>query len=108
MHYKTKLQKYHIISLLKRTSDYKTQASYIYDLPGMIGVLSFPCLRPFGKDKWTSSPTTRPNAAPILKTGMKLPEGTGIVEHTMEKNHWKNSTTYNKCETSLLIGSGFP
>jgi hypothetical protein len=35
-----------------------------------------------------SSPTIRPNAAPILKTGIKLPEGTGIVEPIIENTNY--------------------
>lgn len=35
------------------------------------------------------SPTTRPKAAPILNTGMKLPLGTGIVELIMENMNCK-------------------
>jgi hypothetical protein len=29
----------------------------------------------------------RPKEAPILNTGMKLPDGTGIVEATIEKTN---------------------
>lgn len=31
----------------------------------------------------------RPKAAPILKTGMKLPDGTGIVDEIMENTNYK-------------------
>lgn len=72
-------------------------------IPGMMGVLNFPWRTPWGKDRWISSPTTLPNAAPILNTGIKLPDGTGIVEHTMEKNHWK--TKENMVKLLLLIYS---
>lgn len=32
-----------------------------------------------------ASPTALPNAAPILNTGMKIPDGTGTVELMIEK-----------------------
>lgn len=35
------------------------------------------------------SPTKRPNAAPILNTGIKIPDGTGIVEANIEKKNCK-------------------
>jgi hypothetical protein len=37
--------------------------------------------------KLIPSPTNLPNAAPILKTGMKIPLGTGIVEVMIEKKN---------------------
>jgi hypothetical protein len=51
----------------------------------MMGAMSPPYLMPAGNHQCISSPTHLPNAAPILNTGMKLPEGTGIVEPMMEK-----------------------
>jgi hypothetical protein len=34
-----------------------------------------------------SSPIIRPNAAPVLKTGMKLPDGIGMVDAIMENTN---------------------
>lgn len=47
-----------------------------------------PYLTPLGNHKAIASPTARPRAAPILNTGMKIPDGTGIVELIMEKINW--------------------
>jgi hypothetical protein len=51
----------------------------------MIGVTICPYLTPYGNIICIISPKIRPIPAPILNTGMKLPEGTGIVEPIMEK-----------------------
>ena len=37
-----------------------------------------------------ASPTHLPKAAPILKTGIKIPEGTGTVELIIENTNFKN------------------
>lgn len=46
-----------------------------------------------------NSPMILPNAAPILNTGMKLPLGTGIVEHIIEARNWKNSKQISTSST---------
>jgi len=56
-------------------------------LPGMIGVMNFPCLTPYGNHRCMSSPTIRPIAAPVLNTGIKLPDGIGMVDAIMEKTN---------------------
>jgi len=38
-----------------------------------------------GNQRAIASPTALPSAAPILNTGMKIPDGTGTVELMMEK-----------------------
>ena len=48
-----------------------------------------PYRTPVGNHKAIASPTHLPRAAPILKTGMKIPEGTGTVEHMIEKTNYK-------------------
>jgi len=53
----------------------------------MIGVINFPCLTPHGNHRCMSSPTIRPNAAPVLNTGMKLPDGIGMVDAIMENTN---------------------
>lgn len=46
-----------------------------------------PIRTPSGNHKCMASPMMRPNAAPILKMGIKLPEGTGNVDaNTVKKN----------------------
>lgn len=45
--------------------------------------------QPVGYHMCISSPTSLPKAAPMLKTGMKLPLGTGIVELMIEKMNCK-------------------
>jgi hypothetical protein len=57
--------------------------------------MSPPYLMPAGNHQCISSPTHLPNAAPILNTGMKLPEGTGIVEPMMEKMNWNQSSGFD-------------
>lgn len=53
----------------------------------MIGE-SFPPYRtPFGNHKCIDSPMIRPKAAPILNTGINIPDGTGIVDAIMEKKN---------------------
>lgn len=52
-----------------------------------MGVMNFPCLTPYGNQECMSSPTIRPNAAPVLNTGMKLPDGTGMVDAIMENTN---------------------
>lgn len=44
-----------------------------------------PYLMPSGKYKCIASPTIRPKAAPILNTGMNIPDGTGTVDAIIEK-----------------------
>ena len=39
-----------------------------------------PSRTPSGNHKCIASPTMRPNAAPILNTGIRLPDGTGSVD----------------------------
>lgn len=48
-------------------------------LPGTMGN---PSTMPSGYKNTMSSPTWRPKAAPTLKSGMSIPEGTGRVEAT--------------------------
>lgn len=55
------------------------------NLPGMIGEMCPPYRTPYGKYKCNASPTIRPSAAPILNTGMKIPDGTGTVDAMIEK-----------------------
>ena len=45
-----------------------------------------------------SSPTRRPKAAPILNTGMKMPEGTGSVDATTDMQNCRRET-----ETELRL-----
>jgi hypothetical protein len=46
-----------------------------------------PIRTPSGNQRCIASPMMRPNAAPILKIGIKLPDGTGRVEaKTVKKN----------------------
>lgn len=40
-----------------------------------------------------ASPMALPRAAPILNTGMKIPDGTGTVELMMEKTNWKQNVS---------------
>lgn len=40
---------------------------------------------PSGKYRCNASPTIRPRAAPILNTGINIPDGTGIVDAIIEK-----------------------
>lgn len=54
-----------------------------------MGVMMPPYLTPCGNCRAMASPTTLPSAAPILKTGMKIPDGTGTVELIIEKMNWK-------------------
>lgn len=49
--------------------------------------MNFPCLTPLGNHKCISSPTIRPNAAPVLNTGMKLPDGIGMVDAIIENTN---------------------
>lgn len=53
----------------------------------MIGAKVVPYLTPCGNQSAIASPTHRPKAAPILKTGMKIPDGTGTVELTIENKN---------------------
>lgn len=57
-----------------------------------MGNIYFPCLIPLGNCICINSPTILPAAAPTLKTGMKLPEGTGIVDEIMENINCKNKS----------------
>lgn len=50
----------------------------------MIGVFIPPYLTPLGNHNAIASPKILPKAAPILKTGMNIPDGTGTVELIME------------------------
>lgn len=54
------------------------------NIPGTIGVTTPPYRTPAGNCKAIASPTALPRAAPILKTGMNIPDGTGTVELMME------------------------
>lgn len=48
---------------------------------------------PSGNQRCIASPMIRPKAAPILKIGMRLPDGTGRVEaKTVRKNCEKQGT----------------
>lgn len=53
-----------------------------------MGVIIPPYRTPCGNHRAIASPTVLPSAAPILKTGMKMPDGTGTVELMMEKMNW--------------------
>lgn len=55
----------------------------------MIGDNLPPYRTPLGNHRCIPSPINLPRAAPILNTGMKIPDGTGIVEATIEKKNWK-------------------
>ncbi len=56
-------------------------------LPGTIGESVDPIRTPSGNQRCIASPMIRPKAAPILKMGIKLPEGTGKVDaNTVKKN----------------------
>lgn len=46
-----------------------------------------PYRTPNGNHKCMPSPTIRPRAAPILNTGIKIPDGTGIVDAIIEKKN---------------------
>jgi len=50
----------------------------------MMGDSRPPYRTPCGNVTAMNSPTSRPKPAPILKTGINMPEGTGIVEAIME------------------------
>lgn len=41
-------------------------------------------------NKCIPSPTILPSEAPILKTGIKIPDGTGMVDVIIEKKNCKN------------------
>ena len=57
------------------------------EVPGRIEATSTPMRRPSGNQRCMASPMIRPKAAPILKIGIKLPDGTGRVEaKTVKKN----------------------
>lgn len=57
------------------------------DIPGRIGETVLAMRRPSGNHMCIASPIMRPKAAPILNTGIKLPDGTGNVEaSTVRKN----------------------
>lgn len=58
-------------------------------IPGIIGDNRPPYRTPFGNHKCILSPTIRPIAAPILKTGIKIPDGTGIVDAIIENMNCK-------------------
>ena len=49
-------------------------------LPGRIADVVDPMRSPSGNQRYMASPIMRPNAAPILKMGIRLPEGTGSVD----------------------------
>lgn len=51
----------------------------------MIWAILPPYRTPYGKYKCKASPTIRPNAAPILNTGINIPDGTGMVDAIIEK-----------------------
>ncbi len=53
----------------------------------MIGDNLPPYRTPLGNQRCIPSPTNLPIAAPILNTGINIPDGTGIVEATIEKKN---------------------
>ena len=56
-----------------------------------MGETEFAIRRPSGNHRCIASPIMRPKAAPILNTGIKLPDGTGNVEaNTVKKNYQTN------------------
>ncbi len=64
---------------------------YLVDsnVPGKTGDNAVPIRTPSGNHKCMASPIMRPKAAPILKIGIKLPDGTGKVEaKTVVKNYF--------------------
>lgn len=61
----------------------------MFHLPGNIGDNLPPYRTPFGNQRCMLSPTIRPRAAPILKTGINMPDGTGIVDATIENKNYK-------------------
>lgn len=78
-------------------------------IPGIICDICPPYRMPNGKYKCNASPTIRPRAAPILNTGINIPDGTGMVEAIIEKTNW-NAKYLRRVRKILVIkyisGSG--
>lgn len=49
-----------------------------------------PYRTPYGKYKCNASPIILPNAAPILNTGINIPDGTGIVDAMIENINYND------------------
>lgn len=58
---------------------------------------------PSGNQRCIASPMIRPKAAPILKIGMRLPDGTGRVEAKTVRKNYKNKQPLVSCK--LLVCS---
>jgi len=54
-----------------------------------MGATAAPILNPSGNQSCIASPIIRPKAAPILKIGIKLPDGTGNVEANKVRKNCK-------------------
>jgi len=65
----------------------KKKEVFIWVIPGRIGDTLEPIRSPSGNQRCIASPIRRPNAAPVLKMGIKLPEGTGNVDAKMVSNN---------------------
>lgn len=62
---------------------------------------SSPKRRPSGNQIFIASPMMRPKAAPILKIGIRLPDGTGSVEAKTVKKNFEKKSELNKVDVRI-------
>ena len=77
-----------------------------FDKPGRMGEMWPPYLTPCGNHMARSSPTRRPNAAPILNTGIKMPDGTGSVDATTDMQNCRTGGSSVRNAIWVYCGGG--